>query len=114
MYLDLSNDAQVMMTYYHANIASFITLSITTEIYKNIKNKMEIAQKDQKMFHHQFHPVIPSQQGDESGCEADMAEGSVEDDNSEMLGPTAPSVHQTPAPPNSNDIKDEVSVKQIK
>lgn len=37
-----------------------------------------------------------------------MAEGSVEEDNSEMLGPTAPSIQQTHAPPNLNDIKDEV------
>ncbi|XP_044755384.1 POU domain, class 6, transcription factor 2 [Coccinella septempunctata] len=38
-----------------------------------------------------------------------MAEGSVEDDNSEMLGPTAPSIQQTHIPPNSNDTKDEES-----
>lgn len=46
---------------------------------------------------------------DESGCETDMAEGSVEEDNSDMLGPTAPSIQQTHVPPSSNDIKDEES-----
>lgn len=45
---------------------------------------------------------------DESGCEADMAEGSVEEDSGDMLGPTAAPILQTPAPSNMS-IKDEVS-----
>lgn len=38
-----------------------------------------------------------------------MAEGSVEEDNGDMLGPTAPSIIQTPAPSNNGDIKEEES-----
>lgn len=45
---------------------------------------------------------------DESGCEADMAEGSVEEESGEMLGPTTATVLQPPAPSNVS-AKDEVS-----
>ncbi|XP_063907583.1 POU domain, class 6, transcription factor 2 isoform X2 [Zophobas morio] len=45
---------------------------------------------------------------DESGCEADMAEGSVEEDSGDMLGPTAAPILQTPAPSNLS-VKDEES-----
>ncbi|XP_064211180.1 POU domain, class 6, transcription factor 2 isoform X3 [Tribolium castaneum] len=44
----------------------------------------------------------------ESGCEADMAEGSVEEDSGDMLGPTATPILQTPAPSNMS-AKDEES-----
>lgn len=44
---------------------------------------------------------------DESGCEADMAEGSVEEDSGDMLGPTTGPILQPPVPSNLS-IKDEV------
>ncbi|CAG9834849.1 unnamed protein product [Diabrotica balteata] len=47
---------------------------------------------------------------DESGCEADMAEGSIEEDSSEMLGPTlAPVLHtmQTSTPSNLSCKEEE-------
>jgi hypothetical protein len=50
---------------------------------------------------------------DESGCEADMAEGSVEEDSGDMLGPTAAPILQTPAPSNMS-IKDEVRDSQFR
>lgn len=40
-----------------------------------------------------------------------MAEGSVEEDSGDMLGPTATPILQTPAPSSNMSAKDEVSVE---
>lgn len=52
---------------------------------------------------------------DESGCEADMAEGSVEEDSGEMLGPSGapPMPMHTPSVATNLSIKDEVSLEVI-
>lgn len=44
---------------------------------------------------------------DESGCEADMAEGGAEEESGDMLGPATAPVHQSPSALN---VKTEVSV----
>lgn len=43
---------------------------------------------------------------DESGCEADMAEGGAEEESGDMLGPAIAPVHQSPSALN---VKAEVS-----
>ncbi|VEN45173.1 unnamed protein product [Callosobruchus maculatus] len=78
----------------------YATRNAWREVCQGLRNKFdELAEKGTTAF-------------DESGCEADMAEGSVEEDSSEMLSPALAPVLQSMHTPAPTDLtcKDEEEI----